>query len=393
MKVLHLFNEYLPFSEIWAYNLLCEMENTDVVIGAFYYNDQFKNEAFEFIPRKRSSEISELLNNPATNIFRRINNKRRFSKLKADFQEIQNWITVNRPDLIHFHFGTTAVKFERIWNNSINIPFVVSFYGYDYEKAIYDHPKLKEEYKMLFEKVSSVFVEGTNGVDLLSILGLNRSKIKVLRLGVDTENIVFQKRKISRPLKFIQIANFLEKKGQVFIVEAVNQMQDIWKDKIHITLIGNHSSEYGTKVLDLIQEYNINSFFTIKGIIPYQEIQKELRNNHVFIHPSCYAKDMDCEGGAPTILLDAQASGMPIVSTLHCDIPSYVQHGNTGFLTPEKDVNGIIESINKFLEMDNSEYVEMCKSSRAHIEKDYNVKQNARLIEQEYANFTAAKYE
>ena len=40
---------------------------------------------------------------------------------------------------------------------------------------------------------------------------------------------------------------------------------------------------------------------------------------------------MDCEGGAPIVLLDAQATGLPIISTKHCDIPDEVSHKKSHF--------------------------------------------------------------
>ncbi len=63
--------------------------------------------------------------------------------------------------------------------------------------------------------------------------------------------------------------------------------------------------------------------------------------------PVATLKDMDCEGGAPVVLLDAQATGMPVISTTHCDIPDEVVHGETGLLSPEKDVGALAELIKK----------------------------------------------
>ena len=38
----------------------------------------------------------------------------------------------------------------------------------------------------------------------------------------------------------------------------------------------------------------------------------------------------DTEGGAPMSIFEAQASGMPVVSTLHADIPEVVLHDRNG---------------------------------------------------------------
>jgi len=46
-------------------------------------------------------------------------------------------------------------------------------------------------------------------------------------------------------------------------------------------------------------------------------------------------RDGDCEGGAPVSLIEASASGIPVVSTVPCDIPQEVKDGLTGRLLPE----------------------------------------------------------
>ena len=64
---------------------------------------------------------------------------------------------------------------------------------------------------------------------------------------------------------------------------------------------------------------------------------------HVFIQPSCYTATRDCEGGAPLVLLNAQATGMPVITTTHCDIPDEVIHNETGLLTAERDIEGLVD--------------------------------------------------
>jgi colanic acid/amylovoran biosynthesis glycosyltransferase len=49
------------------------------------------------------------------------------------------------------------------------------------------------------------------------------------------------------------------------------------------------------------------------------------------------AADGDTEGGAPVTVIEAQAAGVPVAGTLHCDIPMVVKHGETGLLCPERD--------------------------------------------------------
>ena len=65
----------------------------------------------------------------------------------------------------------------------------------------------------------------------------------------------------------------------------------------------------------------------------------------MFLSPSVTAQDGDSEGGAPVSIIEAQATGMPIVSTVHADIPEAVVPGESALLSAERDVDGLAENL------------------------------------------------
>jgi colanic acid/amylovoran biosynthesis glycosyltransferase len=65
-----------------------------------------------------------------------------------------------------------------------------------------------------------------------------------------------------------------------------------------------------------------------------------MRQAHVFVHPSRTARNGDGEGGAPTALLEAQALGLPVITTTHDDIPSVVDQ-SAAMLAPPGDVAAV----------------------------------------------------
>ena len=52
----------------------------------------------------------------------------------------------------------------------------------------------------------------------------------------------------------------------------------------------------------------------------------------------------------PLSVLEAMASGMPVVSSRHCDIPEIVKDGVTGFLAPERDVDGLYDALRRVVQ-------------------------------------------
>jgi hypothetical protein len=73
------------------------------------------------------------------------------------------------------------------------------------------------------------------------------------------------------------------------------------------------------------------------GFRPQAKMIEEAHRNHIYLAPSVTGSDGETEGGAPVSIIELMATGMPVVSTLHCDIPNVVLDGQTGFLSPERD--------------------------------------------------------
>jgi len=65
------------------------------------------------------------------------------------------------------------------------------------------------------------------------------------------------------------------------------------------------------------------------------------------IQPSRTASD-GTRKGRPTALLEAQATGLPVISTTHADIPEYVHDGRSGILVGERDVSGLAWALEEF---------------------------------------------
>jgi len=83
------------------------------------------------------------------------------------------------------------------------------------------------------------------------------------------------------------------------------------------------------------------------------------------------------------VLLEAQASGVPVISTLHCDIPEYVIDGVSGFLVPERNVDSLVERL-EYLIMHPQLWAQMGKAGREHVEKDYEIRTQVRKLEDIY---------
>jgi len=75
---------------------------------------------------------------------------------------------------------------------------------------------------------------------------------------------------------------------------------------------------------------------------------------------------------------------MPILSTLHCDIPEEVVHNETGILVPEKSNEALKEAILRFYEMSNEEYQVFAHNAKAYVTEHFDITKNAVCLKETY---------
>ena len=391
MKVLHCFAQYLDNQQNWTYLILKNTLDIDVIIASkrFLKNNFYKKE-FEYIefPVKyvETNEIKQSIVLRTINFIIHI-------LLKLLFPKYVTMMLKNRDiDIVHSHFAPVGWHYRKV-AKKLKAPHVVSFYGYDYEKLPFKEPKWIKKYQELFKQADLFICEGTFGARTLVKIGCPKDKIKIVRLGVEIKDIQYYSRvKFKNELKLLQIAHLTEKKGHIYTVKAFIKALKSYPN-MSLTLVGSGDEIILNRIKNEISICGVEDRITINNSIDFNQIYEFMKDYHVFIHPSCHTADMDCEGGAPVVLLNAQATGMPVISTVHCDIPEEVINGETGLLTQEKDIDSLSESIKVFYNMDNNEYQTYCHNARVHIEENYDSIKNLKILKDIYTNLSNIKFQ
>jgi colanic acid/amylovoran biosynthesis glycosyltransferase len=179
------------------------------------------------------------------------------------------------------------------------------------------------------------------------------------------------------------VATFREKKGHIYTLKAFHSALNNCPG-MSLTLVGNGEAMIQKALFDYITLHQLQDKVKIIHEIDFNELHPFLSGFDVFIHPSCYSESRDCEGGAPVVLLDAQACGLPVIATTHCDIPDEVADKKTGLLTPEKDVAALANSIYTFYKMQADEFSRFSLSARKHVEDNYSIANNAKTLQETY---------
>ena len=74
---------------------------------------------------------------------------------------------------------------------------------------------------------------------------------------------------------------------------------------------------------------------------------------------------------------------MPVISTLHCDIPEVILDGENGYLAPEKDVDGLVQAL-ELLVLNTESWGIIGRKGREHIEEHYDVRKQIKHLEEIY---------
>jgi len=282
-------------------------------------------------------------------------------------------------DIIHCHFGPMGNRGLALKKIGIPAKLITTFHGYD----IHCYPRRvgQDVYKRLFED-GDLFTANSNFTkNRVAALGCEEKKIRILPVGLKIEQFPFRERKVlpNELVRICTVARLVEKKGHRFALEALAKVAKKHPNVIY-SLAGGGDGEKDLK--ELAAELQIEEKVEFLGEFTQQEIVELYQQSHFFVLPSITASDGDMEGQG-LVLQEAQACGMPVISTLHNGIPEGIQEGTSGFLVPEKDVNGLAERMEYLIEHPET-WAEMGRCGRKFVEEKYDIKILNRRLENIY---------
>lgn len=179
---------------------------------------------------------------------------------------------------------------------------------------------------------------------------------------------------------FIFGGRFIEKKGLIYALHAFRKARET-HGNFEFRIIGDGLLK--NEILSFIRKNSMEEYVLLLGFLNYPDYLKQMQEADIFIHPSVTAADGDSEGGAPTTILEAQAMGMPVISSYHADIPNIVVPGRSALLSGERDWKSLADNITYLLE-NQSEWEAMGETGRTFIENHHNITNEVYSLEDKY---------
>lgn len=282
--------------------------------------------------------------------------------------------------LVHAHFGDVGWTHLDLAERA-GRPLIASFYGYDVEMRGRD-PLWRARYQELFARGRAMLCLGEWMRQQLIGLGCPPEKALALPFGADLDRLTFRPRGWDGrgPVRVVMVANFVPKKGHAVALEALARVRR-HAPAVELWLVGD--GELRPQIEAQIRALGLDAAVRLVGRVPYPLAGAIGDEAHLFLLPSHTAPDGNQEG-LPMVLIEAQAIGLPTLSTFHACIPEVVAHGESGLLAPEGDVDALVA--NWLALLDHPErWAAMGAQGRRIVEERYDAATQAARLEDLYA--------
>jgi glycosyltransferase involved in cell wall biosynthesis len=145
----------------------------------------------------------------------------------------------------------------------------------------------------------------------------------------------------SSRLEIISVGSLQPYKGHVYLVKACAELMRR-EIPFHCRIIGG--GDLRVALEQAIQENHLEGRIELLGPRTQDEVSRFLQTANCYVQPSVVTHTGKMEG-IPVALMEAMASGMPVVATSISGVPELVQQGDTGWLVPPEDAVALADAL------------------------------------------------
>ena len=293
-----------------------------------------------------------------TPIDRRGMNPARDAKLLGQYRAILKRL---RPDLVLTYtikpniYGGLACR-------ALHIPYAVNITGLG--SAIENGGWLKRFVLTLYKPVLAgakvVFFENAGNRDTLAAAGVvPRGRDVVLHgAGVNLEDYPSQPYPLEGAVRFLFVGRVMHEKGVDELFAAAKRMKQTYGDGVEFHVVGSFEEGY-KPLMDELER---------SGVVKYHGYQSDMKRFYAMA--DCVVLPSYHEGMS-NVLLEAAASGRPLITS---DIPGCreaVEPGVSGYLCPARDADALCAAMRRFLELPHAQRAAMGCCGRERMERQF----------------------
>ena len=312
-----------------------------------------------------------------------------FSSDRKAYKKIKQIIEEYKPDIVHTHAAKAGALGRRA-AHKCGVPVIIhTFHGHVFHSYF---GRIKTE---IFKQIERSLAKKSTGIIAISeqqkkeLTEIHKicpaHKIEVIPLGLDltkfNTNKAENRAKLRAELHLSDheiaiaiIGRLAPVKDHGFFLDVISEVASKTKKNIKVFIVGDGSERETIEN----QANEINSRF--EGLITFTSWIED-------IAPFNHAMDIICltskNEGTPVSLIEAQAAGVPVISTNVGGVLDIVEQGKTGFVVEPNDLEAYAS---KLLELIENELLRknMAENGWKHVGEKYHYTQFVRNIEDYY---------
>lgn len=287
------------------------------------------------IPKPRSHELQRFWSKKVREVPLQI--------IPSEAARITRTLREQHAQLLHIYFGHIGVLLLPLIK-ARPVPMIVSFHGadsmVDMEKSAY-----RSLTQTMLDSVDLVLARSQSIVDRLIMLGCRKNRIRIHRTGIPLGELQFRPRSIPVDGKWhiVQACRLIKKKGLPVTLRAFAAFAGDFPEAT-LTIAGEGPLLSSLK--DLAKELGVKDRVSFPGFLSAIDLHRLYYEAHLFMHPSELAPDGNQEG-VPNSMLEAMATGLPVVATTHGGIPEAIEDGVSGILVEERNDHALADAMRK----------------------------------------------
>lgn len=174
-----------------------------------------------------------------------------------------------------------------------------------------------------------------------------KDKIAVIPLGVNEkrfEECILKKEK-ERDKKLLFLGRLEEKKGVIYLLEAIKKVLVYYPDII-LNICGDGTEK--NFLIEMAKKLEIEKNVSFTGSISHSKTPEYFKEALIFVAPSINLPD-DLEG-LPTVVMEAIAAKLPVITTDAGGITDIIENYKTGIIVAQKSVDELSDKIIELIE-------------------------------------------
>lgn len=286
--------------------------------------------------------------------------KNPFKELKLIFDYIKLMKEI-QPNVV-FGFTIKPNIYGAIAARKLGIPFIANITGLGtaVETKGIGQKILICLYKYAFKNIRKVFFQNEENMKFFKN---NNIAIKVHDLlpgsGVNLNRFPYKQYPESEVIKFTFISRIMKEKGIEQYLYVAEKIQEKYEN-IEFHICGFCEQEYNGKMQEMIDRKIVQ----YHGLI--HNVPEFLENMHAVIHPTYYPE------GLSNVLLEACASGRPIITTNRSGCREVIEDNYNGYMVPQQSYDELLFAVEKFINLTWQEKKQMGINARNKVEKEFN---------------------